>query len=145
MGTRSSVPHPEYPSARLVHPRSGTHGQTSLPKSWCRRVCGPLADADDASVQRKVSDPHRFIVGTCHRPLASPVRPNLSFAMQSGTTIRPINILAHEREQSIAITSVVGRVSRQQQFSVRQMKPPFSNRAKPSMKRSGFMPKLARR
>jgi hypothetical protein len=34
--------------------------------------------------------------------------------------IRPINILAHEREQSIAITSVIGRVSRQQQFSVRQ-------------------------
>jgi hypothetical protein len=58
--------------------------------------------------------------GTRHRPLASPVRPNHSFAMQSGTTIRPTNILAHEREQRIAITSVVGRVSRQQQFSVPQ-------------------------
>src|SRR5258708_39206101 len=78
-----------------------------------------LADADDASVRRKVSDPLRF-VGTCHRPLASPVPPNLSFAMQSGTTIRPINIRANQPEQSITITSGVPPVSRQQQSFIRQ-------------------------
>jgi hypothetical protein len=79
-----------------------------------------LADADDASVWRKLRDLDRFIVGACESPSTRPVSLKLGFAVQPGAAIGPIHILAYNGEQSLAVLSVVGRVSRQQPFFICQ-------------------------
>src|SRR5579884_1523416 len=82
------------------------------------QVANELADIDNGVAGRKILDAQRLNVGIDDFPLALPVladgrTPEHASAVHS---VRPVHVGVHERENSIDIARVEGRVRRREQF-----------------------------